>query len=532
MVRGQFLGHWLSAAARLGTLLDDREVLGKADYVVGELARCQRENGGEWVGSLPEKYLDWIARGKYAWAPHYVMHKTLMGLLDAYRYAGNARALEILCAQARWFTRWTAQFSRTQMDDILEHETGGMLEAWADLYAITGDPEHLELMPRYDRARFFDRLRAGEDLLTNRHANTTIPEAHGAARAWEVTGETRWREIAEAYWRCAVTERGHFCTGGQTSGEGWTPPFQFAARLGEKNQEHCTVYNMMRLADYLLRWTGDAAYADYWERNLYNGILAQQHRWYGMVAYFLPLEPGAQKKWGTPTEDFWCCHGSLVQAHTRTGDGIYFQSGDGLAICQYLPSEATWTRDGQAITIRQTDDPRACDIQHTLKTAGAAHRPMEQVTEIAIAAETPADFALRLRVPAWAAGAVTLTVNGAPQPVAVRDGYLTLARTWGRDTVRLTVPKALTTCPLPDEPGTVAFLEGPVVLAGLCDDGRTLYGDIEHPDTLLAPDNEREWNDWKLRYRTVNQDRTLRFVPLHEVIDERYTVYFPVREKA
>ena len=33
---------------------------------------------------------------------------------------------------------------------------------------------------------------------------------------------------------------------------------------------------MMRLADYLLRWTGDVTYADYWERNLYNGILAQQ----------------------------------------------------------------------------------------------------------------------------------------------------------------------------------------------------------------------------------------------------------------
>ena len=49
-----------------------------------------------------------------------------------------------------------------------------------------------------------------------------------------------------------------------------------AARLGDKNQEHCIVYNMMRLADYLLRWTGDVAYADYWERNLYNGILAQQ----------------------------------------------------------------------------------------------------------------------------------------------------------------------------------------------------------------------------------------------------------------
>ena len=43
-------------------------------------------------------------------------------------------------------------------------------------------------MERYDRPRLFERLLAGEDALTNMHANTTIPEAHGAARAWEVTG--------------------------------------------------------------------------------------------------------------------------------------------------------------------------------------------------------------------------------------------------------------------------------------------------------------------------------------------------------
>ena len=85
-------------------------------------------------------------------------------------------------------------------------------------------------MQRYYRARLFDRLLAGEDPLTNMHANTTIPEAHGAARAWEVTGDARWRAIVEAYWHCAVTNRGDFCTGGQTCGEIWTPPFRARPR--------------------------------------------------------------------------------------------------------------------------------------------------------------------------------------------------------------------------------------------------------------------------------------------------------------
>ncbi len=112
------------------------------------------------------------------------------------------------------------------------------------------------------------------------HANTTIPEVQGAARAYEVTGEERYRRIVENYWDLAVRQRGMYATGGQTCGEIWTPMGQQSARLSEMNQEHCTVYNMMRLSEYLLRWTGEAEYADYYERNLYNGIFAQGY-WQG-----------------------------------------------------------------------------------------------------------------------------------------------------------------------------------------------------------------------------------------------------------
>ena len=128
-------------------------------------------------------------------------------------------------------------------------------------------------MERYTRVRLFDPLLESKDVLTNGHANTTIPEIHGAARAYEVTGDERWRSIVERYRECAVASRGTFCTGGQTSGETWTPPNEFAARRGDMNQEHCTVCNMMRLADFLFRWSGDMQYSDYIERNIYNGIL-------------------------------------------------------------------------------------------------------------------------------------------------------------------------------------------------------------------------------------------------------------------
>ncbi len=528
-VRGMFVGHWLSAAARIWATTGDPELKGRIDFILAELARCQRENGGEWIASIPEKYLHWIARGKDVWAPQYIVHKTLMGLFDVYALTGQAQALEMIEQQARWFTRWTAHISREQMDEILDYETGGLLEMWANLYGVTRKQEHLDLVYKYDRPRLFDRLLAGEDVLTNRHANTTIPEAQGAARAYEVTGDERWRKIALAYWRSAVTERGYFATGGQTSGEVWTPPFELAARLGDRTQEHCTVYNMTRLADYLLRWTGDSMYADYIERNLYNGTLAQQHPQTGMVTYYLPLraDGGARKAWGSPTQDFWCCHGTLVQAQTTHNAYAYYQDAEGLVVSQYIPTDLHWNWRGVPITISQNFDYESSSINSD-KVTGAHHRPNHWLIDLRVTCAQPSEFALKFRIPWWTSGDATISVNGETRTIS-EHGYYAISHEWRDDQVRIELPKSLATCPLPDAPDTVAFMDGPVVLAGLVEDGRSLSGDLACPETILTPDYERQWGDWKPGYRTHGQAQNFRLTPLYEVGDEAYTVYFTKR---
>ncbi len=530
-VRGHFLGHWLSAAARTVAATGDPELKLKSEQVVAELGRCQEKNGGEWVFSIPEKYLHWTAAGKPTWAPHYVVHKTLMGLFDAYRYASNAQALTILERAATWFHRWTAAFSRPQLDDLLDVETGGMLEVWADLYGVSGADAHRELMDRYTRVRLFDRLLEGGDVLTNLHANTTIPEIHGAARAYEVTGDERWRRIVEAYWRIAVTSRGTFCTGGQTSGEIWTPPFEFAARRGDKTQEHCVVYNMIRLADFLFRWSGDVQYSDYIERNLYNGILAQQHPTSGAITYFLPLEAGARKRWGSPTCDFWCCHGTLVQAHASHDAHVYYGSESKILVSQFIPSRLTTAIAGRPVVLEMTLDHQASgSAVDNSSAAGTRHRPDCWAVDLNVRCQAPTQFDLTLRIPWWVKEQPRLTVNGEPQEVrGPFPCFHTLARAWQDDVVRLELPRQVTASPIPDEPDTVAFLDGPVVLAGLCDREYALTGDVHAPATILVPDNERQWGQWLPGYRTQGQTVGIRFKPLYEVVDEPYTVYFPVR---
>jgi DUF1680 family protein len=459
-----------------------------------------------------------------------------------YAWTGSQQALDILVKWARWFHRWTSQFTQEHFDNMLDVETGGMLESWADLYGVTGDKEHLDLLQRYYHRHLFDPLLAGQDVLTNQHANTTIPEIQGAARAWEVTGEARWREVVEAYWRSAVVERGYYATGGQTSGEYWTPPRQLSARLGDKNQEHCTVYNMMRVADYLLRWTGEAGYADYWERNLYNGTLAQQNAATGMVAYFLPMRSGSSKQWGTPTDNFWCCHGTLIQAQSQYLNHIVY-GGDGgdLVISQYIPCELELDHQGSRVklTLSAANDPQP------------QPRPGGRAYELKVACDPPREFAIKFRLPWWIKGAATLTVNGEEQNGAGGpSSNAEVRRTWAADTVRLNLPHGLTAEPLPDRPNTVAFMEGPVVLAGVLGEGPAqsgkgwsplagvetlselpLVGRRDDPTALLAPDSDREFSRWRIGYRTIGQAQNFRLIPLYEIRDERYAVYFPIMDR-
>ncbi|KRE70148.1 hypothetical protein ASL11_14665 [Paenibacillus sp. Soil750] len=542
-LRGHMMGHWLSAAARIYAQTEDRLVKAKADFIVQELARCQEANGGEWLAAFPESYMNRIAKGKYVWAPHYTIHKLLMGLYDMYAVGQNKQALDLMRGLASWFYRWTGQFSREQMDDLLDLETGGMLEVWADLYEVTQDETHLELIHRYDRRRFFDALLTGQDVLTNKHANTQIPEILGAARAWEVTGEVRFREVVEAFWKCAVTNRGYYCTGAGDDGELWVPSGQMAERMGE-GQEHCVNYNMMRLAHVLLRWTGEPEYADYWERRFYNGVLAHQHGETGMISYFLGIGAGSHKKWGSATQHFWCCHGTLVQANASYEQQIFMEEKDGVAVCQWFPAEINLKIDNRTVTISLKQDGQygVYPLNSWNVTGMTAitkidmppiprHRPDRFIYHLTINCDNPTEFTLKLRVPRWVKDEPIIYVNGVRLSDPVRpQSFIEIRKSWSNgDIVQIEFPKSLTTETLPGAEDMVAFIDGPIVLAGLIEREHRLVGNPSLPETMLVADRERNHSWWNVGYyRTKGQDKGIRFIPLYEIKDETYTVYFPV----
>lgn len=525
-LRGHFLGHWISAAAKLIAADGEPELRVKLDNIVSELARCQELNGGEWVGSIPEKYFTRLIKNQYIWSPQYVMHKTIVGLSDAYIYAGNTQALDILSHLSDWYITWTEKAAETNPHAVYAGEEAGMLEVWAQLYQLTKDEKYLTLAKRYADAGLFRKLKEGKDSLTNCHANASIPFTHGAAKMYEITGDSDWLEVVKLFWKAAVTDRGMFSTTGMNAGEFWVPPHMQGHFLGSSDQEFCTVYNMVRTASYLLKYTGEAQYADYIERALYNGFLAQQNAQTGMPAYFLPLGAGSRKKWGTKTRDFWCCHGTMVQAQTLYPELVWFTDGDKITAAQYIPSEFTAEMNGAKVTVSQTTGMKYYNDQAFFdeKDDGQMSR---WLLKFSVKCDKPVRFTLSLRVPEWAKG-VELEVNGKNTAAPVKDGWLDITSDWQNDSVQVFFPSELRAETLPDMPELMSVVDGPIVLAGITGSDCGITG-ADKLNEQFMPQMEHTYGTFPWRqnsWRTRNQPQSVMFRPLYEVTDEEYTVYF------
>ena len=550
-LRGHFLGHWLSAAALNYEATSDAELKAKTEAILKELELCQKDNGGEWVCPIPEKYLYWIGKGKNIWAPQYNIHKLFMGLVDVYKLMKLESALQIADKLADWFYRWSGEYTREEFDNILDMETGGMLEIWADLLEITDDEKYKTLLERYYRGRLFEPLLAGKDVLTNMHANTTIPEVLGCARAYEVTGDAKWLDIVKSYWKCAVTDRGAFVTGGQTQGEIWTPMKKLKARLGDKNQEHCTVYNMIRLAEFLFRQTKEPSYMHYIEYNVANGIFAQTY-WQGMpyqnspgqglLTYFLPMKAGSKKDWAGERDSFFCCHGTMVQANAAWNRRIFYQDGEDFYITSYVNSSADFVLENQKITLEQRQDylngslmtSSENSAKQTVNDIASAYenKPEFRKYVITVHTEEAVQFELNLRIPDWITKKARVFVND--ELVAETDNteeFVKINRAWNEgDKVVVILPIGLKFIPLPDDETMGAYRYGADVLAGVTEAERILKLETETPEDELSVDTERQWGEFRTFYRTENQDPGINFRKLNEIGYEPYQIYFKVKK--
>jgi DUF1680 family protein len=478
-IAGHTLGHYMTACALQVAGTGDAVLSERLTYIVAELDRVQAAHGDGYVAGTTRWGQSDAAGGKQVfeelrrgdirasrfglndgWVPIYTWHKVHAGLLDAHRLAGTPRALDVAVGLAGYFGAIVEGLSDEQVQQILTAEHGGINEAYAETYALTGDERWLKVARRLRHKAVLDPIAEGRDELAGLHANTQIPKVIGLARLYEVGGDPAEARAAR-FFHQVVTENHSYVIGGNSDREHFGNPNAIAAHMAETTCEACNTYNMLKLTRRLWSWAPDGALFDYYERAQLNHIMAHQRPSDGMFVYFMPMAAGGRRSYSTREDSFWCCVGSGMESHAKHADSIWWRGGDTLYLNLFVPSR-----------LDLPDGDFAIDLD--------TRYPDEGLVRLSVIRAPAGEREIAVRLPGWCA-APLVKVNGAPMGRPGRDGYARLKRRWqAGDRVELVLPMPLRAEPTPDDPNLVAFVSGPLVLAAD-------LGPAERPFERAAP---------------------------------------------
>ena len=529
-LRGHFAGgHFLSAVALASAGSGNSVLKSRGDELVSGLAACQKKIGTRYLSAYPTELFEHLAQGKPVWAPFYTYHKIMAGLLDMHRLTGNTDALQIAEGMGQWAHEYFWGISTDQRQRMLRTEYGGMNEVLVNLAAVTKKDRYLDAAHFFEQPGFLDPLAAHRDELQGLHANTHVPKIIGAARMYEVTGDRRYREIAE-YFLAEVLDERNYVIGNTSQDEHWkSPAGHLEGTLVWTNAECCVAYNLMKLQRHVFGWTGDARWMDAYERALFNCRLGTQNA-QGLKQYFFPLAAGYWRAYNSPEESFWCCTGTGVEEFAKFADSIYFRRGSDIYVNQFIASTLDWKDEG--IVVEQVTS-----------------FPHEQGTTLKIKSSRPVLRTIHVRIPGWTTDEAQVKINGRPLEAMANPGsYLAIRKIWqDGDTINVSLPMELRQEPLPGDNTVAAALYGPLVLAA--DLGAVPPGDafrIIHsgdtvpknlpaasplPKVTATPDTDtRQWiqveSAPELRFSAAGEGAKSPLIPMCEIGDQRYSVYW------
>jgi hypothetical protein len=455
--------------------------------------------------------------------PAYDYDKMVCGLIDAHQFAGQANAFQLLdqttdAAQPHLPPRaldrdepqrkWRASVGDPTSNDYCWDESYTMPENLYLAWQRGAGERYRAMASRYllDET-YFDPLSEGKNVLPNHHAYSFCNALSSAMECYLATGSEKHLAAGKNAFDM-ITATQSFATGGWGPNESFVVPETGALHASLESTHRgfetpCGSYAHFKLTRYLLQVTGDGRYGDSMERVFFNTVLgAKRLEPDGSAFYYSDYNFDAKKVY---FPDKWpCCSGTLPQVAADYHILTYFHDGSGgVYVNLYHPSTLHWTaHNGAQMTLAQSGSyPHDGDIAFRLT------------------ASRPGEFALRLRVPAWAAGGARIAVNGAPVNAPVKAGFAAVSRTWkDGDRIEMTLPMPLRLEPIDAQhPETVALLRGPLVLFAVSDQTPK----VTRQQLLRLSQAADGWQ--------VNSAAgAVRMIPFTGITGERYTTYLNV----
>lgn len=482
-------GKWLEAAGYSLATHPDADLEQRADAVIERIQQAQQPDGYlNTYFTVIEPELKW--RNLRDWHELYNAGHLIEGAVAYYEATGKRALLETL-------ERFTDHIdSRFGVEEGKRRGYCGHPEielALVKLYHTTGEQRYLDLAryfidERGQQPHYFDieARERGEDpaqfwAKTYRYCQAeepirdqTIAAGHavracylyaGVADVALETGDQELLAVVRRLWD-DMTQHQMYVTGGlgpARSNEGFT----FAYDLPNETAyaETCAALALVFWAHRMFHLDPNGRYVDVLERALYNSALSgvsvegDQFFYANPLAAYPNVSPYAQISVIEDTPQHYrrsdwfecpCCPPNLSRTIASIQTYFYSLNSHRLYVHLYGANTAHFDVGGSHIHVEQ-------------KT----HYPWDGNVDITIQTASAAQFELALRIPGWCRR-FGVSVNGEPQALEPRNGYVVLSRTWNSGdavTLSLDMPvERIAAHPLiRQNAGHVALQRGPLV---------------------------------------------------------------------
>ena len=480
---GDFYKFLEGASATLA-VTNDAQLSARLDRIIAVIGKAQETNGyiDTWV-QLHQREPNSKAApfGERNNFEVYNIGQLMTAACVHYRVTGKTNFLAIACKAADCLIQAFAKPTpETAVNSVCPSHYMGSVE----LYRATGDVRYLELAKKFIAMRDLikdgesddqERIPFGQQEEAEGHAVRANYLYAGAADLYLETGDKAlWKPLA-AIWTNVVTEKMYITGGCGALYDGAYPDGgRFHNNISRVHQAYgrnfqlpnITAHNetCANIGNALWNWrmflaTGEARYMDVVELELYNSVLSGMALDGTNFFYTNPLRvidpPPVVLRWSRTRVPFvgsFCCPPNLVRTVAESADYAYGKTGDVVWVNLYGSSvlDTRLTNGDPVRLVQETEYPWNGRVHLRIEAAGKK------------------EFALKLRIPGWAASAA-VRVNLGPVDERAKPGsYFEIRRVWSAgDVVDLDLPmpaRLMTANPLVEEDfGQVAVQRGPVV---------------------------------------------------------------------
>lgn len=324
---GEHIGKWMHAATLAWADTGDVRLREKLDYAARELIAAQEADG--YLGTYePAQRFGLFANADWdVWSHKYC----LIGLLTYHQYTGSAEALAAARRAADLLIRTFGAGGKSILSagTHVGMAATSVLEPIVVLYRVGGDERYLafarSIVAAWDEPggpRVLETLTktGAVNQTANGKAYEMLSNLVGLCELARATGETRLLTPAVNAWEDIVRNQ-LYITGSASAGEHFRAAHELPNEQKANVGETCVTVTWMQLCMQLLRITGDAKYADEFERAAYNHLCAAQRPDGGAWCYYTSLD--GKKPYGDATN---CCLSSGPRGLTLVPAVAYLTS--------------------------------------------------------------------------------------------------------------------------------------------------------------------------------------------------------------